>query len=127
MKQRQYKGTLIKKELSKNQNNHFLLIKLTTTQKNIFCFSKTDISEFLRVGKEYIFYDSQKDQGKFYFLSNTKEIENQHWQEIKDFQIKQLEKKYKIQSMNQLEKRLHKLENKKRELEYWALLIVKHY
>ena len=87
---------------------------------------QTDISEFLRVGKKYIFYDCQKNQGKFYFLSNTKEIENQHWQEIKDFQIKQLEKKYKIQSLNQLEKRLDKLENKKKELEYWALLIVKH-
>jgi len=80
MEQRQYKGTLIKKELSKNRNNHFLLIKLISTEKNIFCFSKTEISDYLRVGKKYVFYDSQKDQGKFYFLSNTQEIENQHYQ-----------------------------------------------
>ena len=132
MEQRNYKGLLIKKEISKNKDNCFLAIKLSTG-KNIFCFAKNELvkKHWLVKGREYIFFDSQKNQGKYYFLDKAERsitLEEQRKEEIQKTQINQLADKWKIRNLKRLEKRLARLKSKQEthKLEYWALMIVKH-
>jgi hypothetical protein len=136
MPNRDYEGILIRKELTK-KHNYRLLIRLNNG-KFIFCYTKRFISLNLSEKTEYQFTDSQKNGGKYFFLDraalikeqinpSVEEIKKMRQLELKEFQLNQLVKKYKIKDLEQIEKRLSTLrKEKKKNLEYWALLIVKH-
>jgi len=126
---RNYEGIIIKKELTQLKN-YRLTIKLNNG-KIIFCHTRRFIQTNELVEKEeYFFSDSQKNGGKWYFLDEAKRkaivSSNEKWKnEVKEYQVNILVKKYKIKDLDNIEKRLIILKDKN-SLEYWALLIVKH-
>lgn len=146
METRKYQGKVIKKELLFSGN--FKLTIQTTEGKIRFCYTKRFNPEkhalYLeelreKEAQEWVFFDSQKNGGKYYFLDKievvNKEIEtnpeitealSKRKTEIEEFQINQLIRKYKIKDLEQLEVRVNQLKHDIKGIEYWALLIIKY-
>ena len=146
METRKYQGKVIKKELLFSGN--YKLTIQTTEGKIRFCYTKRFEAEkhtlYLeelreRENRKWVFFDSQKNGGKYYFLdrieltnkeveisTETAEVLNKRKTEIEEFQINQLIKKYKIKDLEQLEARVNQLKHDIKGIEYWALLIIKY-
>lgn len=145
MEARKYQGKVIKKE-ALFSNNYKLTIQ-TKEGKIRFCYTKrfkTEQSTFYleelreKELQEWIFFDSQKNGGKYYFLDKIEAINqieispeitealDKRKTEIEEFHINQLIKKYKIKDLDQLEARVNQLKHDIKGIEYWALLIIKY-
>jgi len=146
MESRKHQGKVIKKELLFSGN--YKLTIQTKEGKIRFCYTKrfeaekhTLYLEELREkeAREWVFFDSQKNGGKYYFLDKielankeaeispeTAEALDKRKSEIEEFQINQLIKQYKIKDLEQLELRVNQLKHDIKGVEYWALLIIKY-